>query len=92
MNAPDDNTFWGWVAGIFAGLATIVFKGQNDKIHKIEKQSKEDHEAHDRELGRQRANIAAIFEKLETHARRSEDRHVELLNALHQGLDRKVDR
>lgn len=92
MNAPDDNTFWGWVAGGFAALVTIVFKGQNHKIHKIERQAKEDHEAHDKEIGRQRQNIAAIFEKLEQHAHRSEDRHLELLNALHQGLDRKVDR
>lgn len=55
------------------------------------------------ELTRQRDYIAKIFDKLEDHARRSEERdaekmqlihcmHTELLTALHDGLDRKADK
>lgn len=92
MTPPDDSTFWSWAAGIFAGLTMLIFKSQNDKISGIERQAKEDHEAHDREISRQRLDIAAIFERMDQNARRSEDRHVELLNAVHQSLDRKADR
>lgn len=40
----------------------------------------------------QRGHIAKIFDKLEEHARRSEDRHVEMLGAIHEGLSRKADK
>ncbi len=40
----------------------------------------------------QRQHIAKLFDKLEEHSRRSEDRHVELLNALHIGLSNKADK
>lgn len=36
------------------------------------------------ELGVQRGHIAKIFDKMEAHAQRSEDRHVETLSAIHQ--------
>lgn len=35
------------------------------------------------ELGVQRGHIAKIFDKMESHAQRSEDRHVETLQAIH---------
>jgi len=44
------------------------------------------------EVNRQRDTSAKIFEKLEEHAQRSENRHVELLKALHEGLARKADK
>lgn len=51
------------------------------------------------ELGVQRGHIAKIFDKMELHAQRSEDRHVETLNAIHQlastmhqALANKVDK
>lgn len=33
-----------------------------------------------------------LFDKLDGHARRSEDRHIELLTALHNGLAGKQDK
>jgi hypothetical protein len=44
------------------------------------------------EVNRQRDTSAKIFEKLEEHAQRSENRHLELLKALHEGLARKADK
>jgi len=44
------------------------------------------------EMETQRGHIAKIFDKLEEHARRSEDRHVEMLGAIHEGLARKADK
>lgn len=44
------------------------------------------------ELATQRSHIAKLFDKLEDHARRSEDRHLELLQAIHVGLAGKADK
>lgn len=51
------------------------------------------------ELGIQRNHIGKLFDKLEEHGRRSEDRHLETLaaihavsNAMHQGLAGKADK
>lgn len=43
-------------------------------------------EAVHEELQTQRGHIAKLFDKLEEHSRRSEDRHLELLKSLHEGL------
>jgi hypothetical protein len=83
MTPPDDFSFklldWAW-GGILA-LGGLVWKSQNEKIS-----------ASDKEITRQRDNIASLFDKLEAHARRSEDRHVELMHALHSGLSGKADK
>ena len=92
MTPPDDSTFWGWAGAVFAGLTGLVFKGQNDKIARVEKQAKDDHKRHDEEIMKQRDHVETLFEKLEAHARRSEDRHMELMTALHQGLQSKADK
>lgn len=44
------------------------------------------------ELAMHRGHIAKLFDKLEDHARRSEDRHLELLQAIHVGLAGKADK
>lgn len=44
------------------------------------------------EVGRQRDVSAKIFDKLEDMGKRSEDRHLELLNTLHSGLAGKADK
>lgn len=46
----------------------------------------------DGEINRQRDNVAKLFDKIAAHAERSEDRHRELLNALHAGLEKKADK
>lgn len=83
MNLPDDAAFklldWAW-AGVL-GLASLVWKSQNEKI-----------EAAHKEITIQRGHVESLFEKLEAHARRSEDRHVELMTALHHGLNGKADK
>lgn len=70
---------WGW-AGVLA-LGSLVWKGQNEKIAAVNS-----------EITMQRQNIAKIFDKLEDNTRRDEDRHHELLTAIHTGLDRKADK
>lgn len=44
------------------------------------------------EVNRQREISAKIFDKLETHAQRSDDRHFEAIKYLHEGLAKKVDK
>lgn len=46
----------------------------------------------DTEMGRQRDVSAKIFDKLENMQKRGEDRHLELLHALHEGLSKKADK
>jgi hypothetical protein len=40
----------------------------------------------------QRSHIGKIFDKIESHSLRAEDRHHELLKALHEGLRSKADK
>lgn len=44
------------------------------------------------EVNRQRDISAKIFDKLEDMTKRSTDRHLELLQALHTGLSQKADK
>ena len=70
---------WAW-AGIIV-LGGIVYKSQNEKIQAIAT-----------EMNTQRQNVEKIFDKLDDNKQRAEDRHHELLTALHVGLDRKADK
>lgn len=70
---------WAW-AGVLA-LGGFVYKAQNERIAMVND-----------ELTTQRKNVAKLFDKLEEHGRRSEDRHREILTAVHAWLDRKVDK
>jgi hypothetical protein len=74
---------WGW-AGVLA-LGGLVWKGQNEKINVVKTEL-------GNEISLQRQNIAKIFDKLEANTQRAEDRHHEILSALHAGLDRKADK
>jgi hypothetical protein len=67
-------------AGVVA-LGGVVWKNLHEKIA-----------SNAVEIDRQRDNIAKLFDKLESHAQRSEDRHHELLTALHVGLNSKADK
>lgn len=44
------------------------------------------------EIDRQRDNIAKLFDKLQAFSERAEARHLELLNAMHTGLNQKADK
>ena len=80
MNAPDDAIFrvldWAWAA--ILALLSILWKGQDSRIKDIERR-----QVHDTE---------ALFNKLDEHGKRSEERHLQLLTALHDGLNKKVDK
>ncbi len=81
---------WGWA--IVIAFGGYIWKSQNERIDRLEAaHSKRIDETND-EVDLQRGNIAKLFDKLEEHARRSEDRHHELLTAIHTGLDRKADK
>jgi hypothetical protein len=66
---------------LIAALGAMVWKSQNAKIDAVTS-----------EVNTQRQNVAKVFDLIEAHARRSEDRHHEILHALHQGLERKADK
>jgi hypothetical protein len=70
---------WAW-AGVLA-LGGLVWRAQSDKIKAVND-----------EVLLQRQNVAKLFDKMEEMGHRSEDRHREVLNALHAGLDRKADK
>ena len=85
MNEPPDTPLlfkvldYGWA--LIAALGAMVWKSQNAKIDAVTS-----------EVNTQRQNVAKVFDLIEAHARRSEDRHHEILHALHQGLERKADK
>lgn len=88
MEPTPDSSWFRLADGILGGamtLLTLLWKSQNERIKEV----KRDHDAGLKEL---RDNQSAIIEKMDQHIRRSEDRHVELLTALHQGLSGKVDK
>ncbi len=81
---------WGWA--IILALGGFVWRSMEKRIDKLEDaHSKRIDETND-EVNVQRGNIAKLFDKLEEHARRSEDRHHELLTAIHTGLAQKADK
>lgn len=90
------------IAALF-GLGAHVWKKTEARVEALEsgKASKKDMDdlehrvdgkADVTEMDRQRDNISKVFDRLDEYSRRAEDRHRELLTALHEGLARKVDR
>lgn len=47
---------------------------------------------HQRQLDQNRQDLATLFKKLDDHSARSEQRHIEMMSALHSGLSAKADR
>ena len=74
------------------GLFGYTWNEQNKKIDEVKKGASEEANVLRREIDRERDIGAKLFDKLDEHAHRSEDRHVELLTALHVGLAGKVDK
>lgn len=92
----EDPTVWQWIADkvwlVLGVLIGIVWKQNEDKIGAIKGSLKEAQERTDAELAVQRSHIAKIFDKMEAHSQRAEDRHHELLTAIHTGLAGKQDK
>lgn len=96
------NAIYALIAALF-GLGAHVWKRTEAKVDALEngKASKVDvaiiaakveGKADSFEMDRQRDNIAKVFDKLDEYSRRAEDRHRELLIALHSGLAGKADK
>lgn len=90
------------IAALF-GLGAHVWKKTEARVEALEsgKASKKDMDDLENrvdgkvdaaEMDRQRDNISKVFDRLDEYSRRAEDRHRELLTALHEGLARKADR
>ena len=83
MMQDNENAFrildWFW--GSFIALGGVIWKMTLGRIHAAE-------EANRLLFAKFDDHVA----KLDAHARRSEDRHIELLNALHNGLAKKLDK
>lgn len=81
---------WGWadIQNRFESLKSHVDKQDEALKVYIDKE----HTDLKSEVNRQRDVSAKIFDKLEDMTKRSEDRHVELLNIFHQGLAGKADK
>ena len=92
--SPDENSWkifdYAWAA--VGGLGMIVWNMLNGKINQNNEAVYARIKDTNAELDLQRAHIAKLFDKLEAHGQRSEDRHHELLTAIHTGLDRKADK
>ncbi len=92
---------WGWhhVNKRSDDLASRLEKQEEDmRLHIDERHTQAVAHADQRmyelkiEVDRQRDVSAKIFDKLEVMQKRGEDRHLELLNALHHGLSTKADK
>ncbi len=92
---------WGWA--VISALLGVVYTMHNKRMDKIEDSVAEGDKANRAEIDRQRDNVAKLFDKVEAlrtdfsaqlahHALRGEDRHREIMGALHNGLERKADR
>lgn len=84
--------FLDWVWGGVVALIGLVWTQHNRRIDALELAMKDGDLKNSGEIDRQRDNIAKLFDKLEEHGQRSEQRHIELLNALHKGLSGKADK
>ena len=96
MSVPDDPDLWSKLAtgaaGLAATLAGVVWGDMRHRIGKVE--STVSKKADKEEMDRQRNNVDSLFEKLEGHARRSDERFSEvvtLINERHLQLMTKLD-
>ena len=92
----DDPGVWQWVADkvwlVMGVLIGLVWRQNEDKIRALKDGVQDAQARTDAELAVQRSHIAKIFDKMEAHSQRAEDRHHELLTAIHTGLAGKQDK
>lgn len=106
MSPPDDTVMTfirDWLWAPFLGLITFAWTHHTKRVDdlRLEQDKKvqdlrQHVDAQDKdimdEVNRFRDVTKQLFDKLDEHARRSEDRHIEILNALHTGLAQKADK
>lgn len=96
MSNEGDPTLWRqvveWMWAPLGAMIGVVWNMLHKRIDGLEAKLESGDHANSDEIDRQRDNIAKLFDKLEQHSQRAEDRHRELLTALHVGLAGKVDR
>jgi hypothetical protein len=92
----DDPTFlakaleYAW-AGVLA-LVGVVWRMLHSQLDTMRGHQQAMIQANTNEIDRQRDNIAKIFDKIQALAERAEQRHLELLKTIHDGLNQKADK
>jgi hypothetical protein len=83
--APDEMDLWTKLATGAAGLCTalvsLVWADYRKRVDKVEAEL--DTKADKTEMDRQRDHIGKLFDKLEEHARRSEDGQRQIMATIH---------
>jgi len=91
MTPPDENIFrgldwlWGGIVSILTLLTGALWSTQGKRIDELKYDLTSEIDSH-------KEHIAKLFEKLEDHAQKSSDRHIELITAIHNGLSTKQDK
>lgn len=81
-----------WIGAIAIGLVGWAWKHFDKRFGDLRDYVDEQDTEIKNEVNRQRDVSAKIFDKLEEHGKRSEERHLQLLTALHEGLAKKADK
>jgi hypothetical protein len=94
MNPPDEILYLvrDWIWAPAAGCLAWLWRWLQSEIKDLRNYVDTQDTMIMDEVHRQRDIQAKIFDKLEEHAKSSAERHIELLKALHEGLNKKVDK
>ena len=96
MASEADPALWkqfiDWMWAPIGALVGVAWNMLHKRIDSVEARVDDLNDQQTSEMNRQRDNIAKLFDKLEQHSQRAEDRHRELLTALHVGLAGKADK
>jgi hypothetical protein len=87
MSAPDDSTFriLDWVLSAFGGLI-MLFLGL------VKSKADDDNRKVESRISEHTDVFTRLFAKMDDMSKGSENRHIELLNLLHQELNKKADK
>ena len=94
MSTPDDTSFrlLDWVLSAFGGLIMLFLglvksksDGENRALHARIRET-------NAVIGKHEEIFTRLFDKMDHMSQRSEDRHAEVLTALHNGLNSKQDK
>lgn len=92
--AVEDNSWrlMDLVGPFIGGLLMVIWSMLTGKIREQGKALDARINASHEEVQEQKQNISKLFDRLDQHGRESAARHIELLNALHEGLSKKEDK